>query len=359
MARHRRDQGATDPLLVIAAIAVSLVLLVGGSFAVAGVLDNGRDLNARTDLDKVATAESAAVAAGPSAPSWTGATDASASVEGSRRNDIVNPHLRTGRSGWATMANVSTGWEAANGGRITLVSSSGVDPGQTYTSTAEMPITPGERRSAALNVTNTGTVTFRVNAMINPRGTASSWAVGGSVTLNPGDTRVVHVDNVTMPAGTTSYLVLLRSNSLTPGAAAAIDWAISEDTPVVTSYFDGTTPSRPGTYLPYLSDAGDLAVDSALRPAGGTIGRALETFDVGFTPSDDTRIAVLTDAAGTGWAAVAESTTGKLYLRTSASAATGELIGSSGNRTPATRVPLPAGLTITDVNAALTNAGGF
>jgi hypothetical protein len=55
----RRDRGATDPILVIAAIAVSLILLVGGSFAVAGMINNGKDLNAKSDLDKIATAEAA------------------------------------------------------------------------------------------------------------------------------------------------------------------------------------------------------------------------------------------------------------------------------------------------------------
>lgn len=53
------DRAATDPILVIAAIAVSLVLLVGGSFAVAGIIDNGKDLNARNDLQLIATAEAA------------------------------------------------------------------------------------------------------------------------------------------------------------------------------------------------------------------------------------------------------------------------------------------------------------
>jgi hypothetical protein len=51
----RTDRAATDPILVIAAIAVSLVLLVGGGFAVSNFLNSGRDVNARGDLDKVAT----------------------------------------------------------------------------------------------------------------------------------------------------------------------------------------------------------------------------------------------------------------------------------------------------------------
>jgi hypothetical protein len=55
----RPDRAATDPILVIAAIAVSLVLLVGGSFAVTGLIASGHDANAKNDLGRVAAAETA------------------------------------------------------------------------------------------------------------------------------------------------------------------------------------------------------------------------------------------------------------------------------------------------------------
>ncbi len=61
--RHN-DDGATDPILVIAAIAVSLILLVGGSFAVSGMISNAKDLNARDQLQKIAVAEAALQAGG-------------------------------------------------------------------------------------------------------------------------------------------------------------------------------------------------------------------------------------------------------------------------------------------------------
>ncbi|MGW8431677.1 hypothetical protein ACWGJ9_11340 [Curtobacterium citreum] len=58
MRRHfREDRAATDPILVIAAIAVSLVLLVGGGFAVSGLVGNAHDSNAKQDVGRVATAE--------------------------------------------------------------------------------------------------------------------------------------------------------------------------------------------------------------------------------------------------------------------------------------------------------------
>lgn len=56
------DKGATDPILVIAGIAITLVLLVGGTFAVSGVIGSAHDVNAKSDLDRIATAQAAAKA---------------------------------------------------------------------------------------------------------------------------------------------------------------------------------------------------------------------------------------------------------------------------------------------------------
>ncbi|WIE81232.1 hypothetical protein [Curtobacterium sp. MCSS17_016] len=73
MRRHRStwltrlvltDRAATDPILVIAAIAVSLVLLVGGSFAVTGFIDRSKDLNAQKDLAAVRVIEADAANSG-------------------------------------------------------------------------------------------------------------------------------------------------------------------------------------------------------------------------------------------------------------------------------------------------------
>ena len=79
----RADRGATDPILVIAAIAVSLVLLVGGSFAVSGIITNGHNLNAKSDLDKVAVAETAMYAQGDIYVDYkqTGTTPAETALE--------------------------------------------------------------------------------------------------------------------------------------------------------------------------------------------------------------------------------------------------------------------------------------
>lgn len=60
----REERGSTDPMLIIAGIAVTLILLVGGTFAVSGFMANARDLNVQADLDRVATSMEAAQATG-------------------------------------------------------------------------------------------------------------------------------------------------------------------------------------------------------------------------------------------------------------------------------------------------------
>lgn len=59
--RARRDNGATDPTLIIAGIAITLVLILGGTFAVSGFIANAQNLNAKSDLDRVAVSQAAAM----------------------------------------------------------------------------------------------------------------------------------------------------------------------------------------------------------------------------------------------------------------------------------------------------------
>ena len=60
--RLREERGATDPILIIAGIAITLILLVGGSFAISGFIANANNLNAKGDLDRIATAQAAYLA---------------------------------------------------------------------------------------------------------------------------------------------------------------------------------------------------------------------------------------------------------------------------------------------------------
>ena len=101
----RRDTAATDPILVIAAIAVSLVLLVGGSFTVSGMIANAKNVNARSDLDKVATAEAALVAGNPDGGYLSWAVTADGATSGSTTTD--GKHLNDGLLGFTTTPGVA------------------------------------------------------------------------------------------------------------------------------------------------------------------------------------------------------------------------------------------------------------
>ena len=57
-ARLRGDRGATDPMLAIGAVVLTLILVLGGTFLITNMVTSGRNLNATTDLDKIAVAES-------------------------------------------------------------------------------------------------------------------------------------------------------------------------------------------------------------------------------------------------------------------------------------------------------------
>ena len=113
-----RDSGATDPILIIAGIAITLILLVGGTFAVSGFINNAKDLNAKADLDRVATAQTAAMAATdtyrPSAAGpriMEGKLDASLATGGIGfvPSDGTTVVVAVGETGWAALAESSSG----------------------------------------------------------------------------------------------------------------------------------------------------------------------------------------------------------------------------------------------------------
>ena len=118
MGRFKTDRGATDPVLIIAGIAITLILLVGGSFAVAGFMNNARDLNAKGDLDRVATAQTAAMAASdayqPSAVGpriMTGKANRALATGGIGfvPSDDTTVVVAVGQEGWAALAASASG----------------------------------------------------------------------------------------------------------------------------------------------------------------------------------------------------------------------------------------------------------
>ena len=123
IARLREERGATDPILIIAGIAITLILLVGGSFAISGFIANANNLNAKGDLDRIATAQAAYLAendkfagVGVTLPgtttNFTQAT-ANAALEGSTigytptaGNEV---YLRASASGWVAITQSASG----------------------------------------------------------------------------------------------------------------------------------------------------------------------------------------------------------------------------------------------------------
>ncbi|MGW8431392.1 hypothetical protein ACWGJ9_09720 [Curtobacterium citreum] len=148
----RRDAGATDPILVIAAIAVSLILLVGGSFAVAALINSSRDLNARSDLDKVAVAETAAAATRSGAyMTWaitsdgttSGATDSTGADLahqglGFTTSDGTTVKVAANADGWVAGAQSLTGTTFWRSSRAAAIYTGSISP-TAYASSLRLP----------------------------------------------------------------------------------------------------------------------------------------------------------------------------------------------------------------------------
>lgn len=115
---YRGDSGSTDPILLVAGIAVTLILLVGGSFGIAGFVKNAQDTNAKLDLDRVTSAQAAVmVAADKYLPSALGPrvlpdkkdaslADADVGFVTGAHNTLV---VAVGKTGWAAMVESASG----------------------------------------------------------------------------------------------------------------------------------------------------------------------------------------------------------------------------------------------------------
>lgn len=118
MGKLRRDDGSTDPVLLVSAIAVTLILILGGVFAISGFTKNAQDLNAKADLDRVTSSQAAVIIAAekylPSAlgprvlPEKLDKTLASADVGfvAGKDNTLV---IAVGATGWAAMVESASG----------------------------------------------------------------------------------------------------------------------------------------------------------------------------------------------------------------------------------------------------------
>ena len=398
----RHDRAATDPILVIAAIAVSLVLLVGGSLAVAGVLNNARDLNARGELEHVAVAEASAIADSAGSAAWKGAPGASASTwtdsAGTRTNYATDPRgLRqnlNGALGWmnsrwfgstvpnGTYTNVAGALDGPPGTDITTYirkqwtsaaasnQTGNTGLGLSSGGTNGFPVAPGQTWSFAASLRASTThargqvkVQYFDSTGVNIPSASGSDLDRGDITVLNAGAWVRESVTVTTPPGAATIAVYADvdgDEGWPTGATLDGTALMAERAPQVGSIFDGwTPPTTPGAKA-YDSADGSALISRSLATADGTdAATALERGATGFTPADGVRTVVTTTLDSTGWAAVAKSVTGRLFIRTSVSSAVGELTGPSGARTPPAGVRLPTGMTAADLNQALTNARGI
>jgi hypothetical protein len=115
-AQHER--GAGDPILIISGIAITLILLVGGTFAVAGFIANAQNLNAKADLDRVAVSQAAALTQNDTflPLAWgekvlSDKKNNALSIEpiGFVPSDGVNLVIRSSPAGWAALIESASG----------------------------------------------------------------------------------------------------------------------------------------------------------------------------------------------------------------------------------------------------------
>lgn len=110
------ERGAADPILVIAGIAVTITLLIGGSFAVSAFISHSRDMDARGELSRIATAQSAyfadndryaVLATGPRVV--TKRPELAAAPEAGFTPSNNNTIVRTSRGGWTAVTESGSG----------------------------------------------------------------------------------------------------------------------------------------------------------------------------------------------------------------------------------------------------------
>ncbi len=109
--RAREERGAADPILVVAGIAVSVILLIGGTFAIGGFIRYSADQSAQGDLDRLSQAQSSfyaenerfgSFAMGPSVKTTN--TELADAAQSYMSSENVSIKVRASRSGWVAVA---------------------------------------------------------------------------------------------------------------------------------------------------------------------------------------------------------------------------------------------------------------
>jgi len=222
----RRDRGATDPILVLAAVAVSLVLLVGGSFAVGALRANADALNAKKDLVSIGVAEASWVGAnGTYTGTLTDLADPAKNSVGFSVTSGTTPQLVVGTNCYGAVATSKSGvnfWVASTQQTPTNI-------GNPLPATAPTGW-PAACAWFGTPVTAVGTVTTLAGSgtagSSNGTGTAATFNQPYGITIGPGGNGYVadaasHQVRMVTPAGVATTVAGTGAIGLADGAGNA------------------------------------------------------------------------------------------------------------------------------------------
>ncbi len=326
--RHHHDTGATDPILIVAAIGASLALLIGGTFTVKTVTDSAKDSSAKNDLAAVAAAEDTratdlAIDAVPTYPAgqtftrWTNPATPTASTSElydastgatSRTNSALNPAgaaaslAKTqfglkqagsfGATSTAPITNGSWAWAtdavSAPTGRSTYLrlnasaATKNTDGRIGFTLVDHMPIAVGDSMSMGAYVRTQDAFPMWFKKTYYDTATATtpiiSYEGWGKATTASAWTRVTDSLAVNNASWKFMTVEVLQSSTSTADLGHWVDITgitFERGTTTVGSYFDGeTTPEDtslltvPGTAIPYDSSGTTSALTNDLRTSG-------------------------------------------------------------------------------------------
>ncbi len=306
LARLREERGATDPILIIAGIAITLILLVGGSFAISGFIGNAHNLNAKGDLDRVATAQAAYLAerdtyaadAGTLASSSVGFTP----TAGNKVEMVTSP------SGWVAVTKSASGEKFLRASTASGTVDVATATPPTYSSwslsrlnNATNPLGPGPKSAAGYVSANSSTVapvaeglaisrntqpgsgtavvsfadavaysspgTYSLSADVtNTASTSTTYELyvsgvwvpsarsGGTLTLAPGETGRLKMDVAL--TGTTKGLLHVRRSSNTAETSMVLSNVLFERGSGLYSFFDGNSSGSAMTRYVWSGAAG-------------------------------------------------------------------------------------------------------
>ena len=288
LASLREERGATDPILIIAGIAITLILLVGGSFAISGFIANANNLNSKGDLDRIATAQAAymvqkdgygALAYGPNVS--TPNTQLQEAALGFEPSQGTNAIVRTSPAGWVAVT------KSASGAVYLRTSQSGDTveiPGQMEPAPASYSAWTESRRNLAVNPEANGLAGFsRVG------NNAATITVSNDSAVRRGTAGTSYKQVITS-AGQSG--AVMNAPAVSPGVIRWSMWVYSSRAGAGNMYAEGTVNGAyagfGGGNMSLPADTWTLITGSGTVPSTGTLGNTWRFgfYNVNFQPGD-------------------------------------------------------------------------